>query len=303
MNILINGVDVTASVQPNVLQVSDYAGGRPDDMQIVFADPDGLWSKWQPAKNDTLQVRDHTFDSGVMYVDQIGQRPGRFELKALSIPQAAKTSRSQAWENVRFLELAVQVAARYGMEVHTGQVANHLYARVDQQEEPDFAFLRQRCLLEGYMLKITNNALVIQNEAGEGAQTEVTVIRLSDIIGDYDFADKSTDIFGASQVIDGPIKGSFVAPDVTGSTLRDFRHVSSQAEADRWAKGLLRAANKYRVAGKMTLTLRPGLAAGSVVRVQDVGYFDGLFIIDRIVHDWMANQSRLTIRKVLEGYA
>ncbi|WP_040948478.1 phage late control D family protein [Gorillibacterium massiliense] len=305
MNIYYNGTDITSSVHPIVVQFTDNTGGKPDSLSLVFADPSGLWSQWKPMKNDTLQVKEKSFDTGVMYIDQISQQAGSFGMQALSIPLVSKTARSQGWENVRFLELVTQIAARYNLKVQTYNVSNYLYTRVDQQDEADFAFLAYRCMLEGYVLKITNQMLVVQNEADEGNRTKVTMIRASDIIRDFDFIDKSTDIYGACQVIsqsDVQIKGIFKAPDIDGAAMREFLYVSNQAEADRWARGLLRNANKYRIMGRLTITLNTGLAAGSVLQLYGIGYFDGLYVIDCILHDLASNRSKLTIRRVLEGY-
>uniref|UniRef100_UPI003F67A1F6 hypothetical protein n=1 Tax=Gorillibacterium sp. sgz5001074 TaxID=3446695 RepID=UPI003F67A1F6 len=83
MNILYNGVDITSAVQPTVLQLTDHATGKPDSLSVVFADPDGLWSQWKPRKNDLLQVRTGSFDTGAMFIDHLEQGAGEFAMKAL----------------------------------------------------------------------------------------------------------------------------------------------------------------------------------------------------------------------------
>jgi phage protein D len=67
MKILYNGVDISPSVQPTVLKTIDHSGGQPDRLELVFSDTEGLWSQWDPAKNDTLQVIQSGFDTGLMY--------------------------------------------------------------------------------------------------------------------------------------------------------------------------------------------------------------------------------------------
>lgn len=309
MSIHYNGVDITSSVHPIVLHLTDNAGGLPDSMTAAFSDTEGLWSNWKPEKNQTLQVKQNGFDTGQMYIDQLRQGAGMFELKALSIPQTSKTSRSQGWENVRLFEIATQIAARYGFDFQPYNVTNHLYARVDQQEEPDFSFLAYRCMFEGYALKINNRSLVLYDEAKEEQKPvdpQLSIIRQRDINGKFEFIDKSTDIFQKcvvrSQTLGGYMEGEYEAAGIFGPTLKRTAYATNQAEADRWAKGILRSFNKHMVTGNLAINLNTNYAAGTNVSVQDTGMFDGKYFIHRLTHDLLNNRTQLTLRKPLEGY-
>ncbi|MFD5019994.1 phage late control D family protein [Paenibacillus sp. NPDC058367] len=309
MQIIYNGVDITSEVQPTKVLNMDNSGGKPDRVDLVFADPEGVWSKWNPAKNDTLQIVESGFDSGLMYIDQISQSAGSFGLQALSIPQISKTARSQGWESVRFMEFATQIAARYGFGIKTYGVINHLYDRVDQVETADFVFLAERCSLEGYALKINNESIVIYDEAMQeknAPNPELSIIRESDIAGAYVFTNKSTDIYGKcivrSQTLKGYIEGQYTAIGVNGPTLKRNLYASNQAEANRWAKGILRSFNKHMITATLVINLNTNYAAGTTVQVVDIGLFDGVYIIDHLTHDEINNQTKLTLRKPLEGY-
>lgn len=306
MSILYNNADITSSVQPTILQMTDNAGSKPDSLRIVFSDTEGLWSKWKPAKNDTLQIKESGFDTGLMYIDELEQTAGRFGLKALSIPQNAKTARSKAWENVRFMEIVTEIAGRYGFGIQTFNVTNHFYERVDQIEEADFMFLANLCLLESYILKINNKNLVIYDEAKEEQKEAVTTIYQSNMHGAFEFRSKSTDIYGKcilrSQAQSGYIQGEFADSTILGPTLKRNIYASNQAEANRWAKGLLRSYNKFAVTGSFYIDLNLKLAAGAAVNIKDIGLFDGKYFIDSLVHDLINNRTKLTVRKSLEGY-
>lgn len=308
MNIIYNDVDIKSSVQPLKLQISDNAGGKPDSITAIFSDTEGLWSKWKPSKNDTFLIRKDGFDTGRMYIDELAQGAGVFEIKALSIPQTAKTARSQGWENVRYLEIATQIAARYGFSIQTYNVINHLYERVDQHEEPDLAFLAYRSMLEGYTLKINDNSLVIYDEESEEKKTanETAIIRKNDIHGSFEFRSKSTDIYAKcivrNQSINGLLQGEFSDQKINGSTLKKNIYVSNQAEANRWAKGLLRAFNKFETYGSFIIDLNTKIAAGIPAKIQEIGLFDGTYFIDQLTHDLINSRTRLLVRKPLEGY-
>lgn len=302
MNILYNGVDIAASVQPTVLQITDNAGGKPDSLTIVFSDTENRWSQWKPAKNDTLQVKQDGFDTGIMYIDELKQQAGVFELKALSIPQTCKTAHSQGWENVRLLEVVTQIATRYGFTVQTYGVTNHLYTRVDQLEDADIAFLAYRCMLEGYAVKVTGKSLVIYAEATEEQKVAKSTIHRSDMQGAFEFRNKSMDIYSKCIVRSQTLQGEFTDVGIAGPTLKQNIYMTNQAEANRWAKGILRSYNKYMVTGSFTVDLNPKLAAGTCIGVADTGMFDGKYFIDRLTHDLIHNRTKLRVRKPLEGY-
>lgn len=304
MNIIYEGIDISTSVQPTTLQITDNAGGKPDSIRVVFSDTEGLWSKWGPKKNDTLQIIDGSFDSGIMYIDEIALFAGSIQIKALSIPQTAKTARSQGWSNVRLLEIATQIAIRHGFSLQTYNLTNHFYERVDQMEEADLFFLAYRCMMEGYALKINNNQLVIFNERAEEqkAVNQNAIIRSADMHGAFDFKTKSTDIYGKCIVKSHQIKGEFTDASIYGPTLKQNVYVSYQDEANRWAKGFLRSMNKFETFGSFSINLNTKFAAGIPIQIKDVGLFDGKYFVERLIHDLINNRTKLLVRKPLEGY-
>ena len=307
--IIYNSVDITNSVQPVALTVTDNAGGKPDRISAAFADPDGMWNRWKPAKGDTIQVKEGGFDSGVMYIDQLTQTAGSFGLAALSITQESKSARSQSWEDVRLMEIVTEIAARHGFTVQIYGIDNHHYDRVDQLEEPDFAFLARRSLIEGYALKISNRSLVIYDELTEEQKTadpKLATIRVNQMNGGFRFESKSTDIFRKcivrSQYGGGYLEGVFEDTGINGPTVKHNLHSTNIAEADRWARGILRSYNKHQVTGFFTINLNTNFAAGTVVDIHNTGMFDGKYFIDQLTHDLTNNRTRMTVRKPLNGY-
>jgi hypothetical protein len=309
MDILYNNVNITNDVTPLELSLVDNAGGKPDSVESVFLDTQGLWSKWNPHKNDTLQIKHKGYDTGLMYIDELSQNAGKFNIKALSIPQHSKTSRSQGWENVRLLEIVNQIASRYGFAVKTYNIINHLYPRADQIDQADFDFLAYRCMLEGYALKIHNKTIVIYDEYTEEQKTvdQVnSIIYENQILRGYTFKNISTEIYQKcivkSNGINGYIQGEYSAKDIFGPTLNCFIYCNNQAEANRFSKGMLRYENKKMISGSFNTQLNTNWAAGSNVEVKQVGMFDGKYFINKIIHDLINSESILRLRKPLEGY-
>ncbi|MGI5839281.1 MAG: phage late control D family protein [bacterium] len=303
MQLIYQGKDITSAVEISRADIIDNSGGIADSIELQFNDPQSIWSQWQPQKGDRLQLREAGFDSGLMYVDELWQTNGVFAVRALSIPQTAKTPNTQAWEAVRFLEFATELAARHGFRLETYGITNHLYDRVDQVDEADFSFLAGRCRLEGYMLKLTDGKAVIYDERHMEAQAPVRTCTAGQLDGPYQFRDRVTDVFGACRLNYGSISYEFTAPGIAGPILKvNDIHVASLGEAERFAKGLLRSKNKYEMAGSLAVELDPGVAAGNTIGIQGVGMADGIHFCETVIHHLVAKKTVLKVRRPLEGY-
>ncbi len=112
--------------------------------------------------------------------------------------------------------------------------------------------------------------------------------------------------YGSAEVESGGFKGKFTAEGNTSRILRPREplKVTSDAEATRYAKALLRMANKYSYTGWIEDNLQLKYAAASVVRItterQDI--WNGPVFITHIRHDYVARKSKIFFRKPLEGY-
>lgn len=309
MQILYNGVDISSDVNLINDELIDNAGGIPDSISLTFSDNSGLWSQWNPQKNDNLEVKEGSFSTGKTYIDDIGQSLSVFTLKALSIPQPAKTCRTQGWDNVRLMQIVNQIAARYGFAVKSYGITDYLYERVDQIQQPDFEFLAYRCMLEGYAIKIHDKTIIIYQESMfelQPVDLKNSVIPVTKIIGDFKYRDKSTDIYQTvevrSQTRAGYILGKFTAPGIYGPTLPQIIYCSSQTEADRFARNIARYYNKLMQTMKFDTDINTGWAAATNLQVNDTGISAGKYFAHRVIHSIMKNKTRLILRRPLEGY-
>lgn len=304
MQILYESSDITNLVNINKADFTDNSGGIADSLDIQFCDPEGIWSRWKPKKNDKIEIRQDNFKSGLMFIDELEQQRGMFKIRALSIPQEAKSCNTQAWEAVRFMEFAVEIAARYGFKLETYGTDNHLYNRVDQFQKADFEFLADRCLLEGYMLKITDSKVVIYSEPYLEGIEAVKTVTLDQLDGPYSFKNTSIGIYSSCSIACGQLKSQYkpsVAPIGAVLKYKDI-YVSSQGEGERYARNLLRARNKYENLGRCTIELDTTLAAGNSIDIAGIGLADGKYFCSQAVHRFMDKKTVLKLRKPLEGY-
>jgi hypothetical protein len=304
MKLIYEDVDITNSIDINKADFTDNAGGIADSLELWLNDTKGLWSQWKPQKNDKVKFIQDSLTTGTMYIDEIEQRKGMFILRALSIPQEAKSANTQAWESVRFLEFATEISSRHGFTLETYNVENYLYDRVDQCEQADFSFLALRCELEGYVLKISDNKAIIYDEAYlEGLETDKNIY-INSFDGDYKFLSKSTGIYNSCNIVYNGINSSYRPPNALYGPTLNLKNVyiSSLGEGNRFAKNLLRAQNKCENMGAFSLKFKADLTAGSNLNIIGIGLADGKYFCQQVKHNFAGGRTSFKVRRPLEGY-
>lgn len=307
MRLIYEGTDITSAVRIMRADIIDTAGGMADSVELKFADPDGLWSRWKPEKGHGITILEGGFSSGIMYVDAIAQNRGSMCIKGTSMPLHARTPKSKPWESIRLVAMAREIAATYGFTMLAYGIRDHMYERVDQVEQTDFEFLACRCVLEGYVLKICDRKLILYDEAAFEASTSVRTIRAEQFDGDYEFRTVSTGLYGSCSIRgsspQGTISSVFAPPSApAGPILKPKIYAGSQGEADRYAKGVLRNENKRESTGRIQIELDSGIASGCCVSIAGTGMADGKYFVEQAMHRLAEGKTVLRLRRPLEGY-
>lgn len=302
MQLVYQGKDITDIVDIRKANIIDNSGEQLDSIVVTVNNPTNEWSHWKPQKNDTLELKKNGFTSGIMYIDEIGQEQALVTLKAIPITQEAKQPNTQSWENVRLLEVLHEFANRHNLTLKTYGIENYMYSRLNQLEQADFSFLHQRCLLEGYILKISNRNLIIFNEKHIESQDSGITITVDQCLGDFRYKDKSNDIYGACS-ISSSFNHTFYAPNAHGPVLKlkDLQ-VYSVGEAERYTRNILRHKNKYEKTLQLTKQLNTGIAAGNTIKVEEFGLADGSYYCYQLIHKLCEDKTSLNLRQILERY-
>ena len=306
MKLYYNGTDIYGDVSVNYCVYEMYAEKQADTLVVRFNDPKGLWSKWKPATGDTLRLTDGACDSGKMFIHSMKPENGFYTVRAMSMPTSGPSKRSKSWEGVRFLQLAGEVAGNHGLSLANYGCADQVYKYMRQSNESDFAFFSRLCMLEGCQMLIYNGKLLIYNESYIERQTPAGTLEVGEN-GVFAYADNRGSGYGSCVVSSGVYSGSFSAPGAaTSAVLRPSEPllVTSGAEAARFAKGLLRNANKYGKTGQFSKSLQPGYAAASVLtlKTDKASAWDGSVFVYKVRHDFVNNRTILYFREPLEGY-
>lgn len=306
MKVIYEGVDIYPEISVNRCFHDMYGEKQSDELLLKLNDTRQLWDTWGPKQGDTIAVEDGAAKTGTMFIGSIVPEPGRITLRAYSMPQSAKEKRSKSWEKVRFLHLAQEIAERHHLTLQTYGITDHIYDYVEQNNLSDFAFFQNRCILEGAAFLVYDEKLVVYDQVYMESQSPSDTLMITPA-SDFEYHDQGFEAYGSVEIVNGSLTGTFSAPAGGKKTFRKILPIpmSNQAQADRFARGILRDINKNTVMATLwSGELLRNYAAGSVVNLATEGAasWDGPAFITRIRHDYVKTCSKLYLRKLLEGY-
>lgn len=306
MKLYYNGTDIYNDVSVNYCVHEMFAEKQADTLVIRFNDTKGIWSKWNPADGDVIRLTEGASDTGKMFIHSMKPENGLFTIRALSMPKSGATKKSKSWEGVRFLQLANEIAGNHGLTFQNYGCKDQVYPYLKQENETDFAFFSRLCTLEGCQMLIYDGKLLAYNEQYIEGQTPAGTLEVEEN-GVFSYQDNRAACYGSCEVSSGSYSGKFKAPNAKNTAvLRPDKAipVTSNAEAARFAKGLLRNANKYGHTGQFSKSLLTGYAAASLLKLktEKASAWNGTVFLYKVRHDFVGNKSTLYFRDLLEGY-
>ena len=300
-----NNTDISAEVDVLAATHETYVGGRQaDTLELVFDDDRGLWSKWKPAVGDTIAYQNGGAGSGTMFVYEPEITNGLCTIRATSLPKNAKIKRTKSWEQVYLRQFGAEIAERSGLTFELQGLENFYYEYMQQVAESDVAFLRRIAEMEGGGIVIYDKRLIMFKDSElEGRDAGV---QLSTLGGLFESKDKSGELYGAAELRSGSYFGRFTAdPDNKMIyTPDELIRCTSNAEAYRFAAGILRTQNKDKMTAKLTTDLMPEVTAGVMAELENTiaSGWSGLFFLYRVRHEYHNERTVLYMRRPLEGY-
>ena len=302
--LLYQGKDIYPDIAVARCWVDGHAWGRLDRLTVDFGDVRNLWDTWHPVEGDEIAVEDGAARSGKMIVDSVVPMSSRYTVTAHPAPlEARQVRRCKSWERVKLSQLLSEVASRYGWTVERYGVEDHEYAYVEQDNETDLQFIDRRLTYEGASLVIYDGKLVAWSGQWLESQEPTGEIAVRPGV-DYTFRDERVRAYGSCTVTDGKTSATYEAGEGRRLLKVVREHMSSIGEAERFARGILRNANRESV----TMTIRTDsmlreYAAGSLVTLyaQSAASWDGPALVSSIRHDYWDNKCKIWLTKPL-GY-
>lgn len=302
LKILYNDKDITDDISVSSCIHDMFACSQADTLLIKFNDAKKLWDGWKPSKEDVISVSYGIAKTGAMYINSVVPENGLMTLRASSIPPTAMDKTDKSWENVHLLQLAKEIASRHGLTFENHGVSDKVYSYVRQPNIPDFEFLQQRCNLESLAFVVYDKKLVLYDEAKLETAEPVKEVKVNSD-NDFSYTDSSQKGYGKVIVSNGNLTGNYTSKSGLTNALTQTisTAISGQAEADRFAQGLLRQANKNLTNGVFKLPLMREFSAGSVMKIatEGVNTWNGNGFVSHIRQDYINSTSKVFFRKAV----
>lgn len=304
LEISYNGVRIDGESDVSALVYESRAWGSLDWAEASFSDPEGRWARWGPRAGDTLSARLGAARTGAMHVTRVRRRGAVVDVRAVSAPPAMTEPRWRSWDAVRLHQLCEQVAEECGLSWEAHGVDDRLYGPVHQAGEGDARFLARRLAMEGASLIVFDGRLAAVSGEWMQRQAPIGSVTVGPGPG-VELSDRSGSAWGGCHTASGPFSGEFRAgPGRLLHCVLDCP-VSGDAEAARFARGLLRSANREAAVARVRRAEGLGwLCAGAVATLASLAdpSWSGPHVVVRVRHDFVAEVTSATFARFLEGY-
>lgn len=299
------GVDITDSVDILRCWHEMNAESTADSLEVIVDDSRNLWDGWKPQKGDEISIVAGGVKTGTMYLHETLQDNARYRLYASTMPINGKVKRSKSWQNVRLLQMGREIAKLHGLEFKSYSVNDVRYSYMLQKNEHDFVFLSRVCVLEGCAFLIYDGTLIMYNENVYESVTPEETINLTDDTS-FRLFDNSDILCGSCEFVKGNYKGVFKDKSGISNVYKpDLQFsVSSNLEANRYARGLLRKVNKQAYTGFIRYDeIIKRNVPGTVfdLKSDKVPSWNGPVFVTRVRNDYLADKSKVFFRRTLGG--
>lgn len=269
--------------------------------------------------NWTGNGEEEKLDCGQFELDSVSAQgpPATVTIKGTSLPYSStirQTKKSKSWENYTLSGIAKEIAEKNGMACMFLCSADPDYPRVEQYRISDIGFLQKLCQDAGYSLKITNNIIVVFDQAAYESRESIKTIHKGKAGGyiRYKLNTGKNNTYTSCRVRHTDSNGNLIEATAyvkdydeskeDNQCLEIRQKVNNALEAYALAKKLLRLYNKYEFTASFTFPGDITLLAGLVVELQGWGAWDGRYIIKQAKHT-VSNSgytTEITLRRVLK---
>lgn len=309
VQIIVNGKNVTADVTPYLsrLTYTDNVEAESDDITLSFEDTGGHWQNgWYPQQGDTLTVTIGTpgnpLKCGIFEIDEVELEmpPDTVTIKSIAaaITKALRTKNSKAFEKQSLKSIAQYFATKHGLKLtgDTSELQKIEIERKTQDRQTDLAFLAGLAKEYGIVFSVRVGQLVFIDIDALEKQAPVMTIPKNEI-SKARFSDKTSQIYGGAAVTTRNMKSNKVSHwKITpseqeggkGTLSNDIWQGNTTAENDTQAqakaKGGLKAKNKDKITGTITVPGNVKLVAGVNIELPDIGQFSGKWHVVSSAH-------------------
>ena len=301
-----SGVNISADVSQMVVAIRyvDRLDGASGELELELEDSTKLWQgAWYPALGDIVSLQigysgEVLLDCGEFQIDELelDGPPDVMRLRCLAayITSAMRTANTVAYENMGIVEIAGQIAAKYGLTLVTASSESEsdvVFARVTQRRQMDLEFLKRLAREHNFDFTVRAGQLVFYERPALESVAAAAVITRSDTIR-FSFRNRARRIYDAAEfsyfdpdtkeLITQSVSADQASP--TGDTLKIVARCENAQQAQVKAEAALHLHNMVLVDASIEGPGNAALVAGSNVQLSGWGALDGKYLIETAKH-------------------
>jgi phage protein D len=301
-----SGVNITSDVSEVILAIryADRLDGASGELEIDLEDSAKLWQgPWYPALGDVVSLQlgyrnDSLLDCGAFQIDELelDGPPDVMRLRCLAayITPAMRSTNTVAYENVGILEIAAQIASKYGLTlvIASSESESDLrFARVTQRRQTDLEFLKRLAREHNFDFTVRAGQLIFYDRAALESVPPAIVIARSDTMR-FSFRNRARRIYDSAEfsyfdpdtkeLITQSVSADSTSP--TGDTLKIVARCENSRQAHVKASALLHYHNMVVVDASLEGPGNTVLVAGNNALLSGWGALDGTYLIETAQH-------------------
>lgn len=292
------GKDISDSVVVSDYTYDSYSEFHADTLELIFADADDLWDRWNPEIGDEIRLKDDNLDTGIMFIKEFIPTPSYFSIKASSVPFEEANSRSDAWEGITLFQLGKDIASRYGLSFRTYKAKDYKFAYIEQDQKEDLKLYSDICAIAGHAFLIFNKSLILYEIKAMQSEEASANISLS---GENEFKLMTKPEITGCKVSNGSFEYEYKTSNKSIKNIVLNIAMKSKSEAMAYAENLCYWFNRDCKCGYFYANpIASEYAAGSVINIEieNAPSFNGKAMISHIRHSYSKGNSKIWFREV-----
>lgn len=301
-----SGVNISPDISQMVMAIRyvDRLDAASGELEVELEDSMKLWQgPWYPAIGDVVSLQigysgEAMLDCGDFQIDELelDGPPDVMRLRCLAayITPAMRTANTVAYENMGIVEIAGQIAGKYGLTLVTASAESEsdvVFARVTQRRQMDLEFLKRLAREHNFDFTVRAGQMVFyERPALESVPATATITRADTVR--FSFRNRARRIYDAAEFsyFDPDTKElitqsvSADEPSPTNDTLKIVARCENAQQAQVKAEALLHLHNMVFVDGSIEGPGNTVLVAGINVQLSGWGALDGIYLIEIAKH-------------------
>jgi len=282
----------------------DRLDGASGELEVELEDSEKLWQgPWYPALGDVVSLQigysgEALLECGDFQIDELELEgpPDVMRLRCLAayITPAMRTANTVAYENMGILEIAAQIAAKYGLAMVVASSESEsdlMFARITQRRQTDLEFLKRLAREHNFDFTVRAGQLIFYERPALESVPAVAVITRSDTMR-FSFRNRTRRIYDGAefsyfdpdtkQLITQMVSADSSSP--TGDTLKIVARCENSEQAQVKAEAALHLHNMVFVDASIEGPGTTVLVVGNNVLLSGWGALDGTYLIETALH-------------------